>query len=361
MSVAPPAAERGQEILLSICVPTFNRAPGLANLFRNFEVIKKAHGDRIEICVSNNHSPDDTPKVIEEWRERLDLRVQHQPRNIGGTLNMIAVMEGCRGRWTVLIGDDDEFEPAGFAALLDYIEPLGQDDWVLAGIAGTSGEEQVLGNLQTGVYPKARFRRLMLGTTLHRYGFMGMHVFPAAARPVMLGLTLETAQPWPHIATMLRQLEHGQVHVFRPSIIVQAAGGGHLFWTAADLAQITLSKLRILEATSKDVPAHRTFHRLMMLSDLYSLPSLGLLLAWKIYENDSFGATALGAYRVAYRRTGPLQPLTWPHLALVALLRATPNAVLRGLLHAVGRGHYVARYQERKSRLKDFDGIKRGI
>lgn len=347
--------------LLSICVPTFNRARGLENLFRNLAEVRKAHGDRIEICVSNNHSTDGTADVIAAWSDTLDLRAQTQKRNIGGTLNMIAVTRECRGRWTVLIGDDDVFDLPGFAALLDYLEHVGPDDWVLAGVAGKDGKEQILRKLETGLYTKARFRRMMLGTSLHQYGFMGMHVFPASARPVLAGLTLETGQPWPHIATMLRQLETGQVHVFRPAIMVQAAGGAHLFWTASDMAQITLSKLRILEHTSEAVPAHRGFHRLMMIRELYSVDNLVLLLAWRIYEGESFRRSALPAYLTGYRRAGPLVPFVLPHLALTALLYVVPHGILRGLMLLAGRGHYLSRYQERKSSLKDFDGIKRGI
>lgn len=355
-------AERNENLpLLSICVPTFNRARSLDNLFCNLADVKKVHGDRVEICVSDNQSTDHTAEVISEWRDRLDLQVQTQPHNIGGTLNIIAVTRLCRGRWTNLIGDDDEFDLPGLAALLDYLKGAGPDDWVLAGVAGKDGNEQVLRDLATGVYTKAAFRRRMIGTSLYPYGFMGLHVFPASARPVLAGLTLETGQPWPHMATMLRQLETGRVHVFRPAIMVQAASGVHLFWTASALAQITLSKLRILERTSEAVPAHRWFHRAMMIRELYSYDNLVLLLAWRLYEGESFRRAALPAYLTGYRRAGPLALLALPHLALTSLLYVTPHIVLRGLMTLVGRGEYLSRYRDRKSSLKDFNGIERGI
>lgn len=347
--------------LLSVCVPTFNRVRGLTNLLGNLAEMRRIHGDAFEICVSNNCSTDGTAEVLAEWQDRLQLRVQHQERNIGGTLNMAAVTRLASGRWTVLIGDDDAFEPAGFAALLAFLPTASQDDWVLAGVNGPTGEEQVLGNLPSGSHPKARFRRMMLGTSLYTYGFMGMHVFPAAARPVLQALDPDDARPWPHIATFLRQLERGHVHVLRPAIMVQAVGGAQLFWSATDMAQITLSKLRILEATSADVPQQRLFHRLLMLRELYSKENAVLLLAWKIYEPDSFHQSAPAAYARGWRRTGALLPLALPHVAFATLLYVTPHAVLRGLLSLVGRGHYLARYEERKTRLKDYNGIKRGI
>lgn len=354
-------ARQNGVILLSICVPTFNRAQSLENLFRNLAEVKKAHGGQIEICVSDNHSTDHTADVITVWRDTLDLQVQTQPRNIGATLNMMAVTRECRGNWTVFIGDDDVFDLQGLAALLVYLEQAGPADWLLVGVAGKDGKEHLLRDLETGVYTKAAFRRRMICTSLHRYGFMGMHVFPASARPVLASLNLETGQPWPQIATMLRQLETGHVHVFRPAIMIQAGGGGHLFWTAADLAQITLARLRILEKTNEAVPAHQWFHRVMMIRELYSVDNLVLLFAWRIYEDTVFHRAALPAYLAGYRRAGPLIPFALPHLVLTTLLYLTPHFVLRGLMVLFGRGHYLSRYRARKASLKDFDGIGRGI
>ena len=355
-SAAPPSGA-----ILSICIPTYNRVRGLANLFDNLAKLRETHGDAFEICISNNCSTDGTAALIAEWQDRLQLRAQHQERNIGGSLNMAAVTRLCRGRWTVLIGDDDAFDPDGFSALLSFLPSLSQDDWVLAGVNGPTGEEQILGGLPSGSHAKSRFRRMMLGTSLHSYGFMGMHVFPAAARPILQALTLDQGQPWPHIATLLRQLERGHVHVLRPAIMVQAVGGAQLFWSATDMARITLSKLRILEATSADVPRQRLFHRMMMLRELYLKENAVLLLAWKLYEPESFQQSALASYGQGWRRTGAMVPLALPHVVFVALLYVTPHAVLRGLLSLVGRGNYLARYQERKSRLREYNGMKRGI
>lgn len=346
---------------LSICVPTFNRAQGLRNLLRNLQAAKTRFGDLIEVCVSNNHSVDDTSDLLDEFRDPLALRIVHQASNIGGTLNMIAVAQLARGHWTLLIGDDDELLIDNVALLIEYLKRAGPNDWVLAGVANASGREHILGNLHSGRYPKADFRRTVLRTSLHRYGFMGMHVFPASARPTFARLTLEQAQPWPHISALLRELEHGEVHVFEPPIMIQANGSAKLFWNAADLARITLSRLRILALADKEVRGHSGFHRALMLRELYSLPNLGLLLAWKMYEPGDYRAEALRAYSSGYQRTGALLPFALPHFSLVLLLRCLPHALLSALFRMAGRGHYLARYAARKSELGDFDGIKRGI
>lgn len=359
MSMAP-AAERP---LLSVCVPTFNRAQGLRNLLRNLTVVKQRFGAQVQICISNNGSTDDTAQAIGEFEAALAPQVVHQARNIGGTLNIIAVAQLAQGRFCMLVGDDDELLPDNLAGLLERLADLADNDWLLAGVADPQqGQEQVLGDLAPGRHAKTAFRREILRTSLHRYGFMGMHVFPASARATLAGLTLESAQPWPHIAALLRVLDDGgSVHVHKTPVMIQAKGGAKLFWTAGDLARITLSKLRILSHTQAAAPGHSVFHHLLMLRELYALPNLGLLVAWKLYEPADFDTRAWQAYLDGWRRTGAWLPLALPHVLLTGALRLLPHGVLALLFKLAGRGHFVGRYAQRKQELQAFDGIKRGI
>lgn len=353
-------ATSGQPVL-SICVPTYNRSQSLRNLLRNLVVVKDRFGDAVEICISDNCSTDDSAGVIAEFERNLKPTVVFQASNIGGTRNIIAVAQLGRGRWNILVGDDDELLPDNLGLLVECLEGMPDGDWVLVGVANIEGHEHILGDLQAGSHEKSAFRRTIFGTSLHRYGFMGMHVFPSSARTTLAKLTLSQAQPWPHIAAFLRELDAGCVHVFRPAVMVQAKGGAKLFWSAADLARITLSKIRILALANVDVPEHALFHWALMLRELYSLPNAGLLLAWKVYEPEDYNETAISSYGGAYRLVGPLLPLVLPHAILVLLLRVLPRRLLAGLLRAVGKGHYLTRYDRRKSDLGSFDGIKRGI
>lgn len=348
--------------LLSICVPTFNRAQGLRNLLRNLVAVKRRFGDRIEVCISNNGSTDDTAVAIGEFALDLQPSVQHQASNVGGTLNMIAVAQLSTGRFSMLVGDDDELLLDNLQGLLDLLAGVGDRDWVLAGVAGSQCQEQVLGDLPSGRHDKREFRRQILRTSLHRYGFMGMHVFPASARATLAELTLETAQPWPHIAAFLLRLDDGgAVHVFKPPVMIQAQGGAKLFWNAGDLARITLSKLRILNHVDAVVPGHHAFHHALMLRELYSIPNLGLLVAWKLYEPADFDGCALPAYREGWHRTGAWVPLALPHMLLTTALRVLPHPLLGLMFKLAGRGHFIGRYVQRKQELQAFDGIKRGI
>jgi glycosyltransferase involved in cell wall biosynthesis len=345
----------------SVCVPTYNRASSLDNLFRSLEVLKDRHGDAMEICVSNNNSSDGTAEVIQKWQHRLNLKVAHQSRNVGGTLNMVSVVQMATGRWGVLVGDDDELLPEGFAALLTRLEATAAEDWLLTGVANPQGKEHLLVSLPEGQHTAAAFRRVLLRHSLLPLGFMGVHVFPQAAKASFAALTLQQAQPWPHIAAFLRTMDRGQVHVFKTPVMIQAQGGAQLFWSATDLAKITLSKLRILGELNRDRRDRWGFHSLLMLRELYSWPNFILLVAWRLYEPGSYQSEAVVAYAKAYRYLGPLVLCGAPHLALVLALKITPHILLRLAMKAIGKAHFLPRYEARKLDLQAFDGIKRGI
>ncbi|HEY3887098.1 MAG TPA: glycosyltransferase family 2 protein [Caulobacteraceae bacterium] len=92
---------------LSICMPTYNRAGYLETAFAAiFD-----HGDvgfSFELVVSDNHSTDDTPKVIADWSSRHpEIRSVRQPRNTGYIDNYMSVHRLALGEYAIYLADDD--------------------------------------------------------------------------------------------------------------------------------------------------------------------------------------------------------------------------------------------------------------
>jgi hypothetical protein len=92
---------------LSICMPTYNRAAYLeaafAAIFDHGEV-----GCSFELVVSDNHSTDNTPKVIADWSSRHpEIRSVRQPRNTGYIDNYMSVHRLAIGEYAVYLADDD--------------------------------------------------------------------------------------------------------------------------------------------------------------------------------------------------------------------------------------------------------------
>lgn len=93
--------------LLSICVPTFNRAPLLRLLLAS--LVREAYGlgDRLEIVVSDNASTDDTPDVVASVQADLPLKYSRNPTNLGVAANIDAVVGLAAGTYCWIVGDDD--------------------------------------------------------------------------------------------------------------------------------------------------------------------------------------------------------------------------------------------------------------
>ena len=359
MTPATPAALP----VLAICVPTYNRASSLRNLFKSLAAVKARFGTAVEICISNNGSDDDTAAVIEEFSRHCEVNFSHQANNVGGTLNIIAVAQQMRAGWGLWCGDDDELRPDAIAEILNCLGGLDPDTWLLVDVADLEGRGQYMRHFRAGGHTAAEFRHAVLKSGLNPFGFMGVHVFPRSNVALLKALQIVDAQPWPHMAALLRHIMKpgGRVHVLPTVAIAQAKGGAKLFWSGGDLARIRLAKLRILRRAHLQQVGHFVFLHLLMLRELYSLGSIKALMAWKLYEPDDFNRSAVKAYLGAYTWLGAILPLATPHTLLMLLLRAIPNRAYAALFRLIGQGQLLARYQDLKRDLGVFDGIKRGI
>jgi glycosyltransferase involved in cell wall biosynthesis len=355
-------SESSGDALLSVCIPTYNRASSLRNLFTTLVPVKQRFGDEIEFCVSNNASPDDTRAVIEEFAAPLELRVVHQSRNIGGTLNIIEVAQLARGRWGMFLGDDDELLIDAVADLLQFLRGGAAPNWVLIEAQNIDGSPLYLRRFREGSYGRGSFRRRLLVSGMNPFGFMGVHVFRRTALTTFKSLDLENARPWPHVACMFRELSSSdsRVHVLRRPMMVQAADA-KLFWAGGDLARIRLDKIRVIMRAYRNGSGGFIFFHLLMLREMYSRTSFTSLLSWKLYEPADFDARGFATYLSAYSWLGACGPLALPHALLMVIVRVIPGGLYAALFRWIGLGRFRRRYEVDKRELGAFDGIKRGI
>lgn len=101
------ANDEQDEPVLSICIPTYNRAEKLkcsiGTIIREFY-----DKDNVEILVSDNCSPDETESVMEfvlQYYPRV--KYYRNEENIGPTRNFISCYKRAHGRYVWLFSDDD--------------------------------------------------------------------------------------------------------------------------------------------------------------------------------------------------------------------------------------------------------------
>ena len=94
-------------MLLSICIPTFNRLPYLKEAIDALlPQIEKTMPGQVEFLVSDNCSTDGTADYLAAMQSNR-LRFWTNEVNIGGDRNFLKCISEARGDYVWLVGDDD--------------------------------------------------------------------------------------------------------------------------------------------------------------------------------------------------------------------------------------------------------------
>lgn len=110
--------------ILSLCIPTYNRASHLDKLLTRIELQYKRllHGELIELLVSDNCSNDDTPAVVNKFiEEGLPINYVRNSLNLGMDGNFVQCFRMARGKYIWLLGDDDYLKEGAFDVLLSIL------------------------------------------------------------------------------------------------------------------------------------------------------------------------------------------------------------------------------------------------
>ena len=108
--------------VISICIPTFNRARNLENCLQSITESGKGFNEKFEVCVSNNASNDETDDVVKRAMLNLNINYHKNERNLGIPKNFVKVVSIASGEFIWLIGDDDLLLPDTFERLIPLIE-----------------------------------------------------------------------------------------------------------------------------------------------------------------------------------------------------------------------------------------------
>ncbi|MGW8192439.1 glycosyltransferase family 2 protein [Sphingomonas hankookensis] len=100
---------------LSICIPTYNRARFLPDLFDSI-LTQTGYKIEVEVVVSDNASTDNTAAVVTAYSDRLpNLVYSRAEENIGADRNFLRVVDCASGDYCWLMGSDDKLEPGSIA------------------------------------------------------------------------------------------------------------------------------------------------------------------------------------------------------------------------------------------------------
>jgi len=110
------------KIKLSICIPTYNRAPFLQKLLSHLKS-DFSLGFPFEIVISDNASTDNTREIAQDFiGQGLPIRYFRRPENGGGWPNITCAFLKAQGEYAIYLADDDLPIGDGIAAAMSYLE-----------------------------------------------------------------------------------------------------------------------------------------------------------------------------------------------------------------------------------------------
>ena len=107
-----------EAVELSVVVPCFNEAKGIADLVLDLERELVPLGEPFEVLVVDDRSTDDTPRLLDELAHGREwLHVHHAERNAGHGPSVIRGLDLARGQWIFQLDSDRQFVVAEFSDL----------------------------------------------------------------------------------------------------------------------------------------------------------------------------------------------------------------------------------------------------
>lgn len=113
------------QVLLSICIPTYNRADKLKICLECIDdAIKNIDKNQnIEVVISDNNSDDETSSIIENYKAKIkNLKSYRNRDNLGFNQNMLLLLnQYSNGEYIWMIGDDDYIDSNAISKIMNII------------------------------------------------------------------------------------------------------------------------------------------------------------------------------------------------------------------------------------------------
>ncbi|WP_405117065.1 glycosyltransferase [Paenibacillus sp. FSL K6-1217] len=134
------AEDHSPPLLLSICIPTFNREAELDHCLNSI-YSQNTRLEDFEVIISDNASPDHTGELVRKYQSRYsNIRYFRNEHNEGGDSNFLKCAGYARGEFIKLHGDDDYWLPGSLDEVFRLIEYNKDCSLLFLDILGNSGQ-----------------------------------------------------------------------------------------------------------------------------------------------------------------------------------------------------------------------------
>lgn len=126
------------DIILSICIPTFNRASHLERCLQSI-VEQVGNSNEVEVVISDNVSEDNTQALSEEYARKFEnVKYFRNETNIGGDRNFLQVLKLGKGRYLKLLNDYAQFKDGCVLKMVEIVKKYSENKEILFFANGAS-------------------------------------------------------------------------------------------------------------------------------------------------------------------------------------------------------------------------------
>lgn len=112
------------DIKISFCIPTYNRSLLLSELINSIvKQVKPQNIGKIEICISDNNSSDDTASMVTAWKTKTEISIVYfkSQVNMGPDRNYMRAVELANGEYCWYFGSDDMLAEGALDVMLNHL------------------------------------------------------------------------------------------------------------------------------------------------------------------------------------------------------------------------------------------------
>lgn len=111
------------DVMLSIAIPTHNRSIWLNLCLAKLLPQLASIGSAVEVTIHDNASPDNTTKIVQSYIDQgFSLRYIRNDENIGSDKNIAQCFNLAKGRYVLILGDDDIFLDGALQKIMTLLE-----------------------------------------------------------------------------------------------------------------------------------------------------------------------------------------------------------------------------------------------
>jgi glycosyltransferase involved in cell wall biosynthesis len=151
--------------LLSVCIPTFNRAELLELCLETVLPQLTGFQNEVECVISDNASSDRTSDILATYSAQYPVRISRNEVNIGIIANITkCASELAHGEFVLLIGDDDAMCAGAIQKILKVLRAPDAPDLVALNVGYLPRSERPTATNATGGVPATAIKTLRQST-----------------------------------------------------------------------------------------------------------------------------------------------------------------------------------------------------